>query len=74
MLTTGFWVAAALKRSVLPTIQAVSTPPPEPPVTKSLSGSAKPPAMAASTRRQVVIVAAGIGAVDLVRELLAVGG
>jgi hypothetical protein len=32
-LITGFWVAAALKRSVLPTIQAVSAPPPEPPVT-----------------------------------------
>jgi len=27
-LITGFWVAAALKRLVLPTIHAVSTPPP----------------------------------------------
>ena len=30
-LITGFCEAAALKRWVLPTIQAVSTPPPEPP-------------------------------------------
>ncbi len=32
-LMTGFATTAALKRSVLPTIHAVSTPPPEPPVT-----------------------------------------
>jgi len=46
---TGFCTTAALKRSVLPTIQLVSPPPPEPPVTNSLFGSAMPWAMTAST-------------------------
>jgi hypothetical protein len=46
---TGFWVAAARKRSVLPTIHAVRTPPPEPPVTNRLPGSTWPVAIAAST-------------------------
>ena len=32
-LMTGFATTAAAKRSVWPTIHAVSTPPPEPPVT-----------------------------------------
>ena len=36
-LMTGLADTAARKRPVLPTIQAVSTPPPEPPVTKRLS-------------------------------------
>jgi hypothetical protein len=38
-LITGLATTAARKRSVLPTIQAVSTPPPLPPVTYSRSGS-----------------------------------
>ena len=48
-LITGFCVAAALNRSVLPTIHAVNSPPPDPPVTNRLSGSAVPSAIAAST-------------------------
>ena len=48
-LVTGFWAAAALKRLVLPTIQAVRMPPPDPPVTNRLFGSTAPLAMAAST-------------------------
>src|SRR5215469_7233159 len=46
---TGFCTAAALKRPVLPTIQAVSTPPPEPPVMKSSAGSTPPSPRASST-------------------------
>ncbi len=46
---TGFCVAAARNLSVFPTIHAVSTPPPDPPVTKRLLGSTWPLAIAAST-------------------------
>ncbi len=48
-LMTGRIETAARKRSVWPTIQAVSTPPPLPPQTKRLSLSMKPLASAAST-------------------------
>ena len=72
---TGFCVAAALKRLVLPTIQAVSTPPPEPPVTNRWFGIGE----ALRDRRvdrghQIVIILAGIGMVDQVGEFLAIGG
>src|SRR5215510_15608280 len=49
-LMTGLAETAARKRSVLPTIQAVRTPPPLPPVTKRFPGSTKPRAIVASTR------------------------
>src|SRR5688572_22471246 len=48
-LITGFATTAARKRSVLPTIQAVSTPPPEPPVTNRLFVSTLPSAISLST-------------------------
>ncbi|MNC97866.1 hypothetical protein D3C83_156620 [compost metagenome] len=48
-LMTGFCAAAARNRVVLPMIQAVRIPPPEPPVTNRLSASTKPSAIAAST-------------------------
>src|SRR6202167_6186593 len=40
---------AVLKRVVCPTVQLVSTPPPLPPVTPSLSGSTQPRAISSST-------------------------
>src|SRR5215467_8488706 len=46
---TGFCDAAARKRFVFPTIHAVRTPPPEPPVTYRRLVSIEPFAMAAST-------------------------
>src|SRR3546814_3623733 len=48
-LFRSFCVTAALNRLVLPTIQLVSTPPPEPPVTNSAFGSATPSSIARST-------------------------
>ena len=41
-LITGFATTAAVNLSVFPTIQAVNTPPPLPPVTKRLDSSIYP--------------------------------